>query len=278
MPQYIIIGSNGTLGSEFKKLLPVEEVLLADRPEVDISNFDATRDFLIAHKPSVVINCAAFTNVDGAETDYEAALLVNAEAVKNIAEVCNDISATLIHFSTGMVFDGANAAGYDEKAEPRPVNNYGQSKLEGEKYITAVCENYYIVRTEWLYGKPLNETAKKSFVELMITLGKSGNMVKGVTDEIGQPTWAKDLAEGTIRLLTEAKPRGIYHIANEGQASRLEWAQEIYRILNMHVLTEEVHGSDFPRPATRPHYELLINTKLPPMRPWQDALAEYLET
>lgn len=277
MLQYVIIGSNGTVGSEFKKLLPQEEVVLGDRPELDITNFEATRNFLVTHKPTVVINCAAYTNTDGAETDYNTALFVNAESVKNLAEVCNDINATLVHFSTGMVFPGESITGYDENAEPHPVNKYGQSKLEGEKYIAALCENYYIVRTEWLYGKPLNKTAKKSFIELMINLGKSGT-VKGVTDEIGQPTWVYDLAQTTLALIKESKPRGIYHIANEGQASRLEWAQEIYAILKMDVQTEAVSGSDFPRPAKRPSYELLINTKLPKTRLWQDALKEYLNS
>ena len=277
MAQYVIIGSGGTLGSEFKKALPIEDVVIGNRPQLDITDFDETRHFLVEHKPNVVINCAAYTNVDGAETDYEAALLVNATTVKNLASVCNDINATLIHFSTGMVFPGDNESGYDESATPNPVNNYGQSKLEGEKHIVAICENYYIIRTEWLYGRPLTETAKKSFVELMISLGNSGT-VKGVMDEIGQPTWAQDLAEATVSLITNAMPRGIYHIANEGYASRLEWAQEIYKILDMSVITEAVSGSEFPRPAKRPHYELLRNTKLPLMRSWQDALQDYLKT
>lgn len=281
MAKFLLIGSRGTLGSEFSQLIPQQlpnsELILADRPELDITDLAAVKDFISRCQPTVVINCSAYTNVDGAETDFEAALLLNADAVQNLATVCKTNGATLVHFSTGMVFPGTSQTGSDETATPQPVNKYGASKLAGETAIQTTGGQYYIIRTEWLYGKPRTETAKKSFVELMIDLGKSGK-VKGVIDEIGRPTWAKDLAQAVLEILNSnpTPASGIYHLANEGQASRLDWAKEIYRILNMDVLTEAVHGSDFPRPAARPHHELINNTKLPKMRSWQDALAEYL--
>lgn len=275
MSKYLIIGNRGTLGNEFVNLISSDQQLAVDRNELDITDQNAVKDFLITHKPEVVINCAAYTNVDGAESDYEAAHKINAEAVGYLSSACNQVNARLVHFSTGMVFPGTDPEGYNENTEPQPVNNYGVSKLAGEKIIQNSCNNHYLIRTEWLYGKPASESAKKSFVELMIELGKSGK-VKGVTDEIGKPTWAKDLAQATIELIQSGKPNGIYHLANEGKASRLDWVNEIYKITEMTAEIEPVSGSSFPRPAKRPEFELINNTKLPKMRSWQEALQEYL--
>jgi dTDP-4-dehydrorhamnose reductase len=277
MAKFLLIGSHGTLGSEFKNLISGNDLILGNRPDLDITNFEQCKEFISEHSPKFVINCAAYTNVDGAESDYNSAELINSLAVKNLAEACESINATLVHFSTGMVFPGTSEQGYSEDSEVNPVNKYGESKLQGENNIKDHCSSYYIIRTEWLYGKPQTENAKKSFVELMITLGKSGK-VKGVVDEIGKPTWAKDLAEAVLELISsEEHDTGIYHLANEGQASRLDWAKEIYRLKNMEVETEEVSGSDFTRAAKRPEFEIINNTKLPIMRAWQDALKEYLK-
>jgi dTDP-4-dehydrorhamnose reductase len=275
MSNILLIGSRGTLGSEFAKLVPKNNIALADRPDFDVTDFESTKNFIHQHNFEVVINCSAYTNVDGAETDFDSAKLLNADAVKNLAEACRESNSTLIHFSTGMVFDGTNAEGYSEEALTNPVNKYGESKLLGEKAIQEVGGKYFIIRTEWLYGKPATKTAKKSFVELMIELGKSGK-VKGVTDEIGKPTWAKDLAEATLELINSEQTSGIYHLINEGQASRLDWAKKIYQIMDMDVECEEALGSSFQRAARRPNYELLNNTKLPKIRSWQEALEEYL--
>ncbi len=275
MVKYLIIGSNGTLGSEFKTLLPQAETMAVDRTGLDITNPQQVESFFSNHTPQIVVNCAAYTNVDGAETDYDTALQLNSEVLKVLSQACNQVGAKLIHFSTGMVFSGTDPLGYNEDSITSPVNKYGESKLAGEKNIQDNCQDFYIIRSEWLYGKPQSQDAKKSFVELMIELGKSGK-VKGVSDEIGKPTWVKDLTTSTLNLIESAQPSGIYHLTNEGQASRLEWAQEIYKILNMKVQTEAVSGDDFPRPAKRPRYELINNTKLPKLRSWQEALTEYL--
>ncbi len=278
MTKYLVIGSKGTLGSEFVQQLQSSsenELHVADRPEIDITDFTATKIYITEIGPTVVINCAAYTDVDGAESNYETALQLNGEAVKYLAEICNEINATLIHFSTGMIFPGLNPAGYNETDLPKPVNKYGESKLAGEQYLQEICQKYFIIRTEWLYGKPLTETAKKSFIELMIELGKSGT-VKAVIDEIGKPTWARDLVTATVGFISSNQEYGIYHLTNEGQASRLGWTQEIYNQLKMDVNIESVSGAIFPRPAPRPHFELLNNNKMPKMRPWQEALKEYL--
>jgi dTDP-4-dehydrorhamnose reductase len=275
MTKYLVIGSKGTLGSEFAHLIDAAELIVGNRPQLDITDFAQTREFIHKHSPNIVINCAAFTDVDGAESNYHIAKLLNHEAIHNLSKVCNEVGATLVHFSTGMVFPGTNPEGYNEDDVPNPINKYGESKLDGEKVIEKTAKLFYIIRTEWLYGKPDNPQAKKSFVELMLQLAESGK-VRGVTDEIGKPTWAKDIAKATLELIKSGNPYGIYHLANEGQASRADWAREIFSIKGLGVNIESVSGSEFPRPAPRPHYELLNNTKLPKMRPWQEALKDYL--
>ncbi len=275
MIKYLIIGAQGTLGSEFKKLLPKDECMAVSRTELDITNELEVYEFFKKNNPKIVINCAAYTDVDGAESNYNIALSLNSEVLKTLSKACNEIGSKLIHFSTGMVFKGDEKDGYTESSLPDPVNKYGDTKLKGENIIRDKCEDYYIVRTEWLYGKPQTDSAKKSFIEQMILLGKSGK-VKGVTDEIGKPTWTKDLAEAVVELINSEKPVGIYHLTNEGQASRLGWAKKIYEITGMDVKIEPVLGKEFPRPAKRPKYELLINNKLPRLRSWEDALKDYL--
>ncbi len=276
MPKFLIIGHNGTLGTAFKQVLPSEQTFVVDRESLDITDSEQVQKFLAEHKPEVVINCAAYTNVDSAESDYETAYKINAEAVGNLSEACNQIKARLIHFSTGMVFAGTSADGYSEDATTNPINKYGESKLAGEKLIQEKAQQYYIVRTEWLYGKPTSESAKKSFVEIMLDLGQTGK-VKAVNDETGKPTWAKDLAQAVIDLIDSKRENGLYHLTNEGVASREDWTKEIYVQKGMSVEIESVPGSTFPRPAKRPEFELLNNTKLPKLRSWQEALAEYLK-
>lgn len=276
MKDFLVIGSYGTLGSEFERLLG-EQALCVDRDQLDITDEAAVRQRLAEWQPKVVINCAAYTNVDQAESDYDTAVKLNGTILGYLSEACNNIGARLIHFSTGMVFPGTDSDGYNEDSPTQPVNKYGESKLAGEKVIQQTAQSYYIVRTEWLYGQPQSETAKKSFVELMIELGKSGK-VKGVIDEVGKPTWSKDLAVATLGLINSHSESGIYHLVNEGQASRMDWAAEIYRQQKMAVELEPVSGTDFPRPAARPPFEILNNTKFAKLRPWQEALKEYLST
>lgn len=275
MIKYLVIGSLGTLGSEFMRLLPANQTIGVDKQQLDVTDLNAVKTFFEEHKPKIVINCAAYTNVDGAESDYDSALLLNKTIPQILSEVCNQFNSKLVHFSTGMVFAGNNSTGYDENDQTVPVNKYGESKLEGEKVIQEVCHNFLIIRTEWLYGKPSSETAKKSFIELMIELGKSGH-VKAVNDETGKPTWSKDLAKATIELISSERKNEVFHLVNEGSASRLDWVKEIYAILEMQVEVEAVSGLTFPRPAKRPEFEILNNTKLPKLRSWQEALKEYL--
>lgn len=272
----IVIGKNGNLGRELLKTLP--QATGWDRTEIDITHEAQVTSMLAEHRPDVVFNCAAFTNVDQAQSDYKAAELINGQAVGFLAKACHDINATLVHYSTGMVFKGDNPNGYNEDSTPDPVNAYGESKLLGEKLIAKHIQKYYLIRTEWLYAKPENKTAKKSFNEIILDLAKTNSSLVGVIDEIGKPTWANDLAQASFQLISRDYPYGIYHLTNEGQASRHDWAKEILKIKNIDIPLEAVEGKTFARPAPRPKYELLNNNKFPKLRSWQDALKEYLQT
>lgn len=274
MAKYLILGGGGTLGSEFKQLLPSEIILSPNRSELDLSEPANISSFFKEHRPEVVINCAAYTNVDQAETD-SLNYTINAKLPEWLSQECRKLNSILVHFSTGMVFSGDDPKGHNEESPTNPINKYGSAKLAGEKSIQENLVSYYIIRTEWLYGKPSNNSAKKSFIDIMIELGRSG-YVKGVADEFGQPTWARDIAKAVLGMLETKPSYGIYHLANEGRASRMEWAQEIFKILAMDVAIEPVPASSFQRTAERPKYELLNNNKLAKLRPWQEALKEYL--
>lgn len=276
MNKILIIGKNGNLGRELQKVLANTDLTAWDYTELDITNKSDVESKITELAPNVIYNCAAYTNVDGAEEDYESAELINSTGARNLAEVCKEIGATLIHYSTGMVFQGDNENGYNEDSEPNPINAYGKSKLDGEQAIQDSGANFYIIRTAWLYAKPENESSKKSFNEIMLDLAAAHPQLKGVDDEVGPPTWAKDLAEESVKLVNDNKPFGIYHITNSGKASRFEWTKEILKIKKIDIPVEPVSGNSFPRPAKRCHYELLNNTKLTPLRSWQEALQDYL--
>jgi dTDP-4-dehydrorhamnose reductase len=281
----LILGAHGSLGGELQKVYPASQIVAVDRDQLDITDLAQIKEQFAKIRPSVVYNCAAYTAVDQAETDYDRALLLNGTAPGYVAAACAEIGATLVHFSTGMVFKGDSEAGYNEDAAPDPINAYGRTKLAGEQALAKSGANYYIIRTEWLYAAPSqgadSGSSKKSFNEIMLELAvksvASGQPLKGVEDEIGRPTWARDLALAAKALVESGGPFGIYHLTNSGQASRLDWAWEIFNQKHLEVTVEPVSAASFPpRPAPRPQYELLNNTKLPALRPWQEALAEYL--
>lgn len=273
----LIIGKNGNLGRELIKAIQAETITAWDREEIDITNEAEVLKKLQDLKPNVVFNCAAYTAVDKAEQDYAAAELLNGYAAGFVAKACHAIGSTLVHYSTGMVFQGNDSKGYNESSPTDPINAYGKTKLLGEELIQQEFNNYYLIRTEWLYAKPENETAKKSFNEIILNLAATQDSLQGVEDEVGKPTWAKDLAKHSWQLIIDKQPFGIYHLTNSGQASRLDWAKEILKINNIDKLIEPVKGVAFPRPAKRPAFEILNNTKLPEMRSWQEALTEYFK-
>ena len=223
-----------------------------------------------------MINCVAFNDVDGAEDRQEQAFLLNAELPGALARITADMGVPLVHYSTNYVFDGAGDE-YAEADAPAPLSVYGRSKLAGERRIAESGGQWYVVRTAVIFG-PKGESAlsKKSFVDIMLDLSEKRSSIEAVSDEINNLTYAPDLAAGTCSLLEAAPPSGIYHLTNTGGASWYECASEIFRIAGRNVTTIPVPATRFPRKAQRPAKALLRNTKLPPLRPWQDALREFL--
>ena len=257
------------LGEVFSDLNP----MLWDKEELDITDKEAISYKLKPENFNVIINAAAFTDVDGAEDNPEIAEKLNVGAVKNLADVANEIGATLVQYSTAYVFDGEEEEGYKEDGEPNPKSVYGKTKLGGEQ-AAARAKKHYIIRLHALFGEV--GSGKKSFVEKLLhaSIGKTGMTV--VDEEEGSPTYAPDLAKQTRYILENKLPYGIYHATNSGTATWYGMAQEIFKIEGIDIELIPVDAKEFPRKALRPKYAILMNTKLPPMRSWKLALAEYL--
>ena len=223
-----------------------------------------------------MINCVAFNDVDGAEDRQEQAFLLNAELPGALARITAELGVPLVHYSTNYVFDGAQGE-YAEADAPAPLSVYGQSKLAGERRIAESGGQCYVVRTAVIFG-PKGDSAlsKKSFVDIMLDLSEKRSSIDVVSDEINNLTYAPDLAAATRRLLEAAPPAGIYHLTNSGSASWHECASEIFRISGRNVSAIPVPAARFPRKARRPAKALLRNTKQPALRPWQEALGEFL--
>lgn len=252
------------------------EVLAWDREELDITEEKAVIDKIKEIKPSWIINAAAYNDVDGAEADSRLVLKINGDGPLNLAKAAQEIGAGLVHYSSDYVFDGKQKGGYTENDEPKPISNYGRSKLAGEG-VLKIQTKAYVVRTSRLFGTPAVSTqAKKSFVELMLDLAKIRNSLEVINEEFSNPTLADDLAEQTRELVMGDYENGIYHATNEGACSWYELAQEIFKIKGLEIKVNPVAGTVFKRPAKRPMYSSLINSKLPKMRSWQEALRDYL--
>ena len=271
----LILGSKGSLGQTFLDIYKDMEITGWDRDELDVTNEEDTSNKIQETRPDLIINCAAYNAVDKAEEDRATAELINATAVGNIAKAATAVDATLVHFSSAYVFDGSNTEGYNEDDQTNPQSMYAKSKLMGEMELTENTEKYYLVRTTWLYGR-YSETGKPSFVDVMLRLATDGKVIHGITDEFGNPTYVLDLAQATRALVEEKKPFGIYHLTNSGIASWYDWAQEIFKVKKINANLLEGKRDDFVRAATRPQYGVLNNTKFMQLRPWTEALREYL--
>lgn len=256
----LIIGANGMLGSDLCKMFPYAVKLT--HKDLDITNRSRVITCITKIRPDVVINAAAYTNVDGCEDNQELAFQVNGNGPGYIAEACSKVGSTLVHFSTDYVFDGSKKE-YVESDVPGPINVYGHSKLLGEKNIIENMKDYRIVRVSWLFGINGN-----NFVETMLKLSKEMDSVKVVNDQFGKPTYTMDLAT-KIKEIIELNP-GIYHITNDGVCSWYEFASSIIDDV-IPCISEE-----FLTKAKRPKYSVLVNTKTEIMRHWKEALGEYL--
>lgn len=268
----LIIGAKGGLGQAFMEVYADEKPIGLDKEDLDITNEADVLRVVSNANPGLIINCAAYNSVDSAEEDRAFAENVNGYAPGFLAHAAATVGAIFVHYSSGQVFQGLEEVGYNEEDTPDPINAYGFSKLLGEKEVAKNTKKFYIIRTAWLFGP----TKKKSFIDLMLEKARSGEIIKVVNDEFGTPTYAKDLAQSSRALIEMNKPSGIYHLINEGVVSRFEWAKEIFKIKKIKTQVNEINGSELTRVAKRPKYEVLQNTKYIQLRPWQEALKEFL--
>jgi|ERR1051326_5723506 dTDP-4-dehydrorhamnose reductase len=272
----LILGAKGMLGGQLLKVFAGDAVGW-DREDLDVTDFKKLESKLLEVMPGAVINCVAYNDVDGAETKKELALKLNAEVPGELARICNNQNIPIVHFSTNYVFNGEKGE-YKEDDQPNPLSVYAESKYQGEMAVQNNTVKFYLVRTAVIFGpKGESELSKKSFVDLMLSLVNNSPVVKAVADEINSITYVVDLA-GQIKLLLSRKlPFGIYHVTNYGQASWYDFSKEIFRDSNKVVEVLPVSSAEFRRPAVRPKKAVLVNTKLPQLRSWQEALAEFLK-
>ncbi len=271
-----ITGSKGQLGRALMRRLERHDLLGIDLPEVDLTDLAATRSSIAGFKPEVTIHAAAYTDVDGAARNPDLAYRVNALGTRNVAAASEAIGAAVLAISTNEVFDGRKAEPYLEFDPTNPINPYAKSKLAAERLVRDLTNRFYIVRTAWLYGLGGN-----NFVKKIIARADSDGQLRVVTDEVSSPTYTEDLITAIERLIPTSA-YGIYHFTNDGSCSRFEFAQKILELSGRsHIPIEPILLKDFPRPSTPPPYAPLRNFCGAQigitLRPWQDALADYLQ-
>ncbi len=265
----LVTGANGMLGQDLCPALEDYgyEVIETDIDNLDITNEIAVRKFIKDEKPEMVIHCAAYTDVDGAEKEFDKALLINEKGTENIAKACSSIDIPLVYISTDYVFDGEKKSPYTTNDKPNPINKYGLSKLKGEEAVISHCPKFYIVRTSWLYGHH-----GKNFVEKIISL-KDNQELKVVDDQIGSPTWTMDFVEALVDIIEE-EPYGIYHISASGATSWFDFAKEIFKLIGEKVNLVSCTSEELDREAKRPKYSVLDSDNC--CRDWKLALKDYL--
>lgn len=289
----VIVGANGMLAQAVKSQVPDRyRISCFDLPEFDLTSRDQVLGQICEIAPAVIVNCAAYTNVDGCETNEEAATAVNGLGPGHLAEAARKTGATLVHISTDYVFDGRQREPYTEEDATNPLSAYGRSKLKGEQAILeSGLEQYFIIRTSWLYGP-----GGKNFVETIIRLAKEREELRIVADQVGSPTFTVDLARAIFHLLElrtphipRSTPYGIYHFSNEGICSWYEFSQEILAQLAESGVPVKVKrilpiGTDeYPLPAVRPAYSVFSKEKYrrasgAVIPDWRESLRAYFRT
>ncbi|MFZ0445609.1 MAG: dTDP-4-dehydrorhamnose reductase [Bacillus sp. (in: firmicutes)] len=273
----VITGAKGQLGSEFIHLLKEEdhfEVIGLGRIDMDITDYDQVEKKMVELSPDIIIHTAAYTNVDSAEDDPDTAYLVNGIGTKNLAIMASRLKAKLVYISTDYVFNGNSHHPISESETPSPLGVYGQTKLAGESYIREHHNQYFIVRTSWVYG-----IHGRNFVKTMLELSEEKDQIMVVDDQIGSPTYTYDLAQCIVRLMVTEK-YGIYHVSNEGSCSWYEFAKAIFEEADIDMNVRPCKTTEFPRKAPRPRYSVLMETALsangfPKMRNWREALTHF---
>lgn len=271
---FLVVGCNGQLGNELRLLLQ-DTAVYVDRDEMDITNKQAVMDFVAGKNFEAIINCAAYTAVDKAESDEKLATLINVEGPRHLAAT----GLPLIHISTDYVFDGTNCKPYTEDDKPNPRTVYGRTKLAGEKAVLEKADTAIIIRTAWLYS-----TFGNNFVKTMRRLGAERESLNVVFDQVGTPTYAADLARAIVAILPQMKKgtKEIYHFSNEGVCSWYDFALAIMAQSDLDCKVMPIESKEYPTPAQRPHYSVLNKAKIKKdfnlsIDNWAVSLAECVE-
>jgi dTDP-4-dehydrorhamnose reductase len=292
----VITGCNGQLGTEIQKQLRLghseigeipavyhgAEIKAIDLPQLDLSKLNDVKAYFKKERPDLIINCAAFTNVDGCEVHHDTAFAANALGPRNLAMAADEIGAKLVHVSTDYVFDGKDngQVARDEADIPNPISAYGSTKLMGEKYVQAFCKKYFIVRTAWLYSY-----YGKNFVKTIVNAGKKYGKLEVVNDQCGNPTNAADLAHELLQLAA-TEEYGLYHCTGEGTCSWYDFAKKIIELAGVNApvkgCTSAEYKAKHPESADRPAWSALDNRMLRTtvgneMRNWEDALTMFFD-
>jgi len=286
----LVTGGKGQLGCQLKYIIEKNssdigeldgrfkncQCKFIDYDELDITNYNEVISFITSFKPDVVINCAAFTNVDGCESERDIAFKVNTIGPRNLAIACEKYDAKLLHVSTDYVFNGEGIVPFKEYDIPHPVSVYGKTKLMGEQYVRENCNRYFIVRTAWLYGQ-----WGKNFVHTIMKAAKEKGHLDVVEDQIGNPTYAEDLAHHILKIILTDE-YGIYHCTGNGECSWYDFACKIIEYSGIECTVSPITSDKINRAAKRPAYSSLDNMMLraiseDEMRHWQEALMSFIE-
>lgn|SRR5262249_12714061 len=252
----MIAGAGGQLGRSLQSLLESTDLLALSRQDMDVIDLDAVRAQVSTNRPDIVINCSAFNDVDGAESDHESAYRSNAVGPRNLALAAAECDARVLHVSTDYVFDGLSSRPYHEYDRPNPLSVYGKSKLAGERAVIAANPRHFIVRTSWLYHEE-----GRNFPNTILGLAKSQEL-RVVNDQVGSPTYAPHLAEAILRLI-ETEAYGTYHLAGRGGTSWYELTRTLLRELAINAPVVPVSTVEYPRPAPRPRHSALTTIQEP---------------
>lgn len=280
-PRILVIGANGQLGTDLMRVLADQEVVGLTHSQIEITQPQSVREALGHHRPQLVINTAAYNQVDDCELYPQEALLVNAVGAFHLAAACREQGATLVHFSTDYVFDGAQAEPYTEEDHPNPINAYGVSKLAGEYFVRYLLERHFIIRTSGLYGKAGSRSKGGNFVEMMLKLGREGRPIKVVDDQTLSPTYTLDLAQ-KVKELISRDDFGLYQITSQGFCTWYHFARRVFQLSGVAADLSPATTQEYGSPARRPRNSVLRNRRLErvglgSLRPWQEALKAYLE-
>ena len=277
MNNILVTGSTGQLGSDVVKELLKRgySTLSPNRSEFNLCSEDSIRNYILNSNCEAIVHCAAYTQVDKAEDEKDLCIKINTTATKHIVKCAKILDIPMIYISTDYVFDGTKDGEYTENDETNPINIYGESKLAGEKYVQEILDKYYIVRTSWVFN--ING---KNFIETMLRLSKANNQLSIVNDQIGSPTYTKDLSRLLVDMLETSK-YGLYHATNEGYCSWYEFADTIFKLANINIDIKAINSNEYVSRAKRPLNSKLSKDKLieygfKPLPHWEDALKDYL--